>query len=242
MFDLKGKKALVTGSTQGIGFEIAKTFALKGATVFVNGASSSAKCKEASEKIPGSIPVHADLSSDEGIESLYNITKDVDILVLNASYQHKAKWDMTTEENLNRTMSLNFESPLKLIKKYSPSMKKKGYGRILAIGSVNQHQTHKMLSAYSASKCALASLIRNIAKDLAPFGITVNILSPGAIETPRNEADLSDDKFKAEVIASIPCGRIGTPSDISPAALLLCSDEGAYITGSDLIIDGGMCL
>ena len=85
-------------------------------------------------------------------------------------------------------------------------------------------------------------LVENIAPQLAPFGVTINNVAPGAINTPRNEEALSDAEFKKKVENSIPCGYIGEPCDVSPAVLLLCSDEGRYITGSELIIDGGMHL
>ena len=88
----------------------------------------------------------------------------------------------------------------------------------------------------------MASNLAHFAPLLAPYGITVNNVCPGAIETPRNEDVCNDPKKAAEVIAKIPCGRFGLPSDISPAVLLLCSDEGAYITGSEIIIDGGFSL
>ena len=85
-------------------------------------------------------------------------------------------------------------------------------------------------------------MVQNIAPQLAPFGITVNNVSPGAIATPRNEEALSDKEFRQKVENSIPCGYIGKPEDISPAVLLLCSDEGRYITGAEIKVDGGMSL
>ena len=85
-------------------------------------------------------------------------------------------------------------------------------------------------------------LVQTLAPRLAPFGVTINNIAPGTIETPRNEEALSDAAFREKILAGIPCGRFGTPADIAPAALLLCSGEGQYITGTDLVIDGGMRL
>ena len=85
-------------------------------------------------------------------------------------------------------------------------------------------------------------MVDNIAPILAPYGITINNIAPGAIDTPRNDAVLTDTELKKAVEAKIPCGFVGTPKDVSPAVLLLCSDEGRYITGSEIIIDGGMHL
>ena len=242
MFDLTGKRALVTGSTQGIGFEIAKTLAAHGATVFVHGASNVEKCVNASKQIAGSTPVLANLLELEEIDALYEKTGDVDILVLNASIQYKRKWDEFTLEEYEEQMNCNVRASYLLMKTYTEGMKAKGWGRIVTLGSVNQYNQHPELSVYGATKAAQFKLIQNIAPFLAPYGITLNNVSPGAIETPRNEDVCSDLQKKAAVVAKIPCGRFGLPSDISPAVLLLCSNEGAYITGSEIVIDGGLSL
>ncbi len=242
MFDLKGKTALVTGSTQGIGFEIASLLAKQGAKVFVCGVGNLEKCKSASSRIPGSIPVMANLLKVEEIDNLYNQTGDVDILVLNASIQFKRDWDKFSLEEYDIQMNCNVKSSYLLIKKYAEGMKKRGWGRIVTIGSTNQYNQHPKLSLYGVTKMAQLKLVQNIAPQLAPFGITINNVAPGAINTPRNEEALKDDEFRTKVENSIPCGYIGEPEDISPAVLLVCSEEGRYITGSDLKVDGGMSL
>lgn len=241
MFDLKGKTALVTGSTQGIGFHIAKTLSEYGAKVFVHGRETE-KCRNAAAKIDNSVTACADLLDADCADKLFNQTGSVDILILNASIQFKRKWDEFSLEEYDIQMNCNVKSSYLLITKYSKAMKEKGWGRIVTVGSVNQYNNHPELSLYGASKAAQFKIVQNIAPQLAPYGVTVNNIAPGAIYTPRNEEALSDKDFKEKVERSIPCGFIGEPKDVSPAVLLLCSDEGRYITGTDLVIDGGMSL
>lgn len=242
MFDLTGKTALVTGSTQGIGFEIANLLAKQGAKVFVSGAESIEKCINACNKIKNSVPVRANLLKTEDIDRLYEETGDIDILVLNASIQYKRKWDEFSLEEYDVQMDCNVKSSYLLIKKYAEGMKKRGWGRIVTIGSVNQYNQHPELSLYGVTKAAQKKMVENFAPLLAPFGITINNVAPGAINTPRNKDAFNDLAFKKKVEDSIPCGYIGNPKDISPAVLLLCSEEGRYITGAEIKIDGGMSL
>lgn len=240
MFDLSNKKALVTGSTQGIGYEIARTLSSHGAKVFVHGASDFQKCSNASKSIPNSTPVTANLLYAEELDTLYEKTGDVDILILNASVQYKHNWDEFSIEEYESQMDCNVKSSYLLIKKYAQGMKSRGFGRIVTIGSTNQYVQHPELSIYAMTKAAQFKMVQNFSASLAPFGVTINNVSPGAIETPRNAQICNDKEKRAAVEAKIPCGRFGTPADVAPAVLLLSSDEGAYITGSDILIDGGL--
>lgn len=242
MFDLTGKKALVTGSTQGIGFAIADMLAKQGATVYINGASSVEKCAAASKKIPNSVPVRANLLKRDEIDALYEATGGVDILVLNASIQYKRSWDCYTDEEFDAQLDCNLKSTYYMIKKYAPYMQKNKWGRIVTIGSVNEYNNHPELSVYGITKAAQMKLVENFAPFLAQYGITLNNVAPGAISTPRNTEALKDEAYNKKVIASIPAGYVGEPEDVAPAVLLLCSEEGRYITGSEIIADGGMHL
>lgn len=242
MFDLTGKKALVTGATQGIGFAVAEGLSKQGAKVYVNGASSLEKCRAACAKIPNSVPVWANLADENAADKIYEITGDVDILVLNASVQYRKAWNEITDEEFDVQVAVNFKSSLKLIQKYAAAMKENKWGRVVTVGSVQQYKPHRDMAVYAATKAAQMNMVKNLAKQLAPYGITVNNLAPGVIATPRNADALADEAYSKQVYAGIPCGYAGDAADCVGGALLLCSDEGRYITGTDLIIDGGMHL
>ena len=242
MFDLNGKTALVTGATQGIGFAIAEALAAHGAKVYVCGSSDMEKCRAAAARIPNAVPVMVNLLHEEEINALYEQTGDVDILVLNASIQYKAAWDEFTVGQYDDVLDCNLKSTYLMIRKYAPAMKEKGWGRIVTLGSVNQYNQHPELSLYGVSKAAQLKLVKNIAPALAPYGVTVNNVAPGAIDTPRNASVTENDALRRAVEAKIPCGRFGRPEEIAPVVLLLCSEEGAYMTGSDIVIDGGLSL
>lgn len=243
MFDLEGKRALVTGSTQGIGKAAAAMLAKQKATVIVHGSTSLEKCRRAAEEIGGRTEiVMEDLSVEGCADRLYEQTGDVDILVLNASVQVRKAWNEITAEEFDRQIHTNLKASLFLIQRYVPHMRAKGWGRIVTVGSVQQYKPHKDMAVYAASKCAQMSLVCNLAGQLAAEGITINNLSPGVIATPRNEDALNDAAYARKVLAGIPMGFAGSAQDCAGAALLLCSEEGRYITGTDLVVDGGMHL
>ncbi len=242
MFDLTGKKALVTGSSQGIGKEIAKVLAEHGAIVYAHGSRPSEKLNRAAEYIGAEKVVTADLMDAAAAETLYGQTGGVDILVLNASIQEKKPWNEFTPEDFDRHINCNLKSTYFIIQKYIEDMKRSEWGRIITLGSVNQYNNHPQLALYGMTKAAQMKLVQNIAPYIAPFGITINNIAPGAIETPRNDAALADEEFRRKVVGSIPAGYVGAPKDINGAALLLCSEEGRYITGSEIVADGGMRL
>ena len=241
MFDLHKKKVLITGSTQGIGFAIAKCLSKAGATVFINGTNEE-KAKHAADQIEGAQTAVCDLSLPDCADRLYEMTGDVDILILNASIQYRRAWGEITDEEFDKQIAVNFKASLKLIQKYAPYMQKQGWGRIITVGSVQQRKPHKDMLVYAASKAAQENMVRNLAKQLAPCGVTVNNVAPGVIETPRNSEALSDKEYAKQVLNGIPVGYAGAPQDCNGLILMLCSDAGRYITGTDILIDGGMSL
>lgn len=235
-------KVLITGSTQGIGKALANAFVQKGYEVIVHCSKDIEKAERVREEIGAHQAVICDLSKMEEVDALYAKTGDVDCLILNASVQYRTPWYEIKEDEMEAQLNVNFKSSLKLMQAYYPKMKEKGFGRIVTIGSVQQYRPHKDMAVYAATKCATVSLVENIAKQVAPFGITVNNVAPGVIVTPRNDTALADKEYREKVIAGIPVGYAGEPNDCAGAVLMLCGEQGRYITGTDIIIDGGMKL
>ena len=236
------KRVLITGSTQGIGKALALAFVKNGDEVIVHCSKDIEKAERIRKEIGASKAVVCDLSNMNEVSELYQKTGSVDCLILNASVQYKELWSEIIDETFDKQFDVNVKSTLKLMQAYCLSMQEKGFGRIVTIGSVNQYRQHAELSVYSATKCAVKKLVEVIAKQVAPFGVTVNNVSPGAIATPRNENVYKNEEMRKAVEKSIPMGRFGTPEDCVGAVLMLCSEQGAYITGTDIIIDGGMRL
>ncbi|MGX5681910.1 SDR family NAD(P)-dependent oxidoreductase [Schumannella luteola] len=229
MFRFDGQRALVTGGTSGIGAAIADALEERGATVIRHGLEQRADHR-------------ADLSTSSEVDALIEAAADLDVLVLSASLQSRSPWAELGADHIRRQLEINLVSSLRLLQGVVPGMQSRGYGRVLAIGSVQARQPHPEMLAYAASKAALANSVRSIARQVARDGVTLNTLSPGVIETPRNAAALDDADYRARVLAGIPVARVGVPADCVAPALLLCSREGGYITGQDLLVDGGLSL
>lgn len=236
------KTAFVTGSTQGIGLAIARRLVKDGFRVIVHCSADVQKAERVKKEIGAHYAVVCDLSDMSQVAALKEKTGETDVLVLNASVQSKQKWLDISDEEIARQLNVNIVSTLKLMQAYYPGMKNRGFGRIITIGSVNQHRQHSELSFYAATKCAVMSLVKNVAKETAPFGVTVNNVSPGAIVTPRNAAVYDDDDARKKVEACIPLGRFGAPEECAGIVSFLASDDAGYITGADVKVDGGMSL
>ncbi len=236
------RTALVTGSTQGIGKAIAERLVKNGFKVIVHCSSDIEKTERVKNEIGAYKSIIGDLSDMKQVAEMREKTGAVDVLVLNASVQYKQKWLDISDAEIEKQLSVNVVSTLKLMQAYYPEMKKNGFGRIITIGSVNQHRQHSELSFYAATKCAVMSLVKNVAKEVAPFGVTVNNVSPGAIATPRNANVYNDEAARKKVEEAIPVGRFGTPEECAGIVAFLASDDSAYITGADIRVDGGMSL
>ena len=250
MFDLKGKTALVTGSGQGIGRAIALLLAKQGARVIVNWCSNDAVAQhtlDGIKEVGGEyLTWKYDLSSATIKEDWEQFAREnnltVDILVLNASVQYRNAWENITNEEFDKQMHVNVRASLALIQACVPAMRERKWGRIVTVGSVQQHRPNTAMAVYAATKAAQNNLVMTLCGQLAGDGITINNIAPGAIETVRNEKALSDAAYREKIEKSIPVGFVGQPGDIAPTVLLLCSNEGRYITGADIPIDGGMSI
>ena len=250
LFDLKGKTALVTGGSQGIGKAISLALAEYGANVIIVYRSDTKLAQETEAEIKklgvNCELIQSDISELESIKSIHGMLQkkaiEIDILVLNASVQKRKSWNEVTLEEYDLQMNTNFRSSLFFIQAFYPQMQQKGWGRIVTIGSVQEVRPHQQMIVYAASKVAQVSMVKSMAPQFAPDGVTINNLAPGAILTGRNDEVLKDAAYKANVEAKIPLGYIGEATDCAATALLLCSDAGRYITGQNIFVDGGMGL
>jgi len=163
----------------------------------------------------------------------------VDVLVLNASLQYRTPWQEITPDACYEQLNCNFVSSMLLIQAVADHMKAQKWGRIVTIGSVQEARPHPDMLVYSASKAAQTNMMQSLSLQLAKDGITVNNVAPGVIYTDRNVEALSDPDYARKVADSIPVGFYGKPEDCAGIVSLLCSEEGRYITGQNIFVDGG---
>lgn len=255
---LSGKVALVTGSSQGIGQAIAIRLASEGAQVIINYRSHPEGAEETLEKAKATggacllagcpeagVPIRADLSVMEDIRDLVKEGIEhfgkIDILVNNAGLEtHAPFWDVT-EKDYDKVLDVNLKGAF-FATQYVVRhlMETKQPGRIINISSVHEEIPFPNFAAYCASKGGMKMLTRNLSVELAPYGITVNNVAPGAIETPINTDLLNNPEKLGALLKNIPLGRLGQPEDVSGLVTFLASDDASYITGSTFFVDGGL--
>lgn len=250
LFDLSGRTALVTGSARGIGRAIALALAQFGARVVLHGSKSSGPLDDSLAAVraysPGSFAVSADLADSAAPDALFAALSEKgaspDLVIANASVQIVRAWNEIPLAEALTQMQVNFNATLRLFQLAVPAMKARRWGRLVAVGSVQKMRPHPQMAVYAASKAAQENLVRNLARQLAPDGITVNDLCPGVFATDRNAAALANPVYAKRVTGAIPMHDYARPRDAAGAALLLCSDAGRYITGTTILIDGGLSL
>lgn len=247
--NLEGKVAIVTGGSGGIGEEICRRLAQDGAKIIVNYRSHLEKAQKTKEKVEmiGSqaYMVQADLSKVEQINNLVQESIDhfgkVDILVNNAGLEKRANFIETSEEDYDLVLDVNlkavFFATQAVVKHFQGT---NNPGRIINISSVHEELPFPHFTSYCASKGGVKMIMRNLAVELGPWGITINNVAPGAIATPINQDLLNNPEQLKKVTQNIPLGRLGEPEDVSGIVAFLASDEAKYITGSTFYVDGGL--
>ena len=237
------KTAFVTGSSRGIGRAIAIRLAKDGYKIVVHGAGNIQKAEETKsiiEQNGGVAEVFVcDLTNLDNTRKLCDKIGNIDVLILNASLQYRTPWQKITVDECYKQLNCNFVSSMMLIQATVDNMKNKKWGRIVTIGSVQEAKPHPDMLVYSASKAAQTNMVKSLALQLANDGITVNNVAPGVIYTDRNVEALSDPEYAKKVTDSIPVGFYGQPEDCAGIVSLLCSEEGRYITGQNIFVDGG---
>jgi NAD(P)-dependent dehydrogenase (short-subunit alcohol dehydrogenase family) len=241
---LNGKVALVTGGTTGIGLAAARRFAAEGARVLVTGTNPE-RLAEARKQILGGEALVSDAGSREDIEKIARHFRDqqlrLDILFLNAGIAKLGPIAEMDEKALDETFRINFKGPWLAIQILAPLMGRGG--TIIATTSVNDRIGMPGTSAYGPSKAALRSLVQVAAVELAPRGIRVNAVCPGPIATPlRGKTGLAADvtqKFETMLADSTAMKRIGGAEEVAGCVVFLASDEASYVTGEELVVDGG---
>lgn len=244
MFDLNGKKALVTGATGGIGGAIAKALHKQGATVGLSGRNEdklNALAKELGER---AFVIPADLSSSEAIDALVKAAEEkmgqIDILVNNAGLTRDNLSMRMKDEEWQEVIDVNMTATFKLAKAVQRGMMKRRWGRIINVSSIVGVTGNPGQCNYVASKAGMIGWSKAMAQEIASRNITVNCIAPGFIATPMTDALTNDQK--AKINATIPMAHMGSSEDIAAAAVYLASEEAAYVTGQTVHVNGGMAM
>lgn len=255
---LKGKAAVVTGSTSGIGLAYARALAQEGANVLINGFGEAAAIEAERSRIESEFGVRAihsaaDMSKPREIAGMIEMAETsfgaVDILINNAGIQHVAPVEDFPEGMWDRILAINLSAVFHAIKAAVPGMKRRGWGRIVSTASAHSLVASPFKSAYVAAKHGVAGLSKTVALELATHGITVNCISPGYVWTPLVEAQIPDTMkarglTQEQVVADImlaaqPTKEFVTVEQVAALAVFLCSDAASQITGANLSMDGG---
>jgi len=242
MFDLTGKSAIVTGSTRGIGRAIAEGLIAQGARVVISSEDAGDTARVAAELgMPGQ---PCDVTDDAALAALVDRAVaefgGLDVLVCNAGITGKAgafaDLDMA---DYARVMAINLTSQVSLCNLALPHIAAQGGGAAVLVSSLSGLRGNGRINAYALAKAGVAQLARNLAVEWGPRGVRVNAISPGFIATELSAPLLADESFMARRMAMTPLRRPGTAAEVAGAAVFLASDAGAFVTGHNLVVDGG---
>jgi len=247
--ELTGRRALVTGSSSGIGEGIARMLAAEGCAVVVHGRNRE-RAEQVAADIGAAGVAIADLSTDEGAESVHGQARsalggNIEILVNNAGGSStgntaKPPVEISAEDWISNYHA-NTLPAVRLCRLAVPDMVAAGFGRVLNVSSAVAVQPNNLGSDYSGAKAALNNFTVSLAGSLKSTGVTVNTITPGALDTPMLRAGFAEDLHKLDLLgAHHPIGRIGRPDEIARAALFLASDAARFVTGAEIPVDGGI--
>lgn len=245
---LKGKTAIITGGSRGIGKACAIYLAKQGADIVFNYSNNSSMAEETADEIKNLgvkvLAVKADVKSSQDIDYLFNQALEnfnsIDILVNNAGITRDTLLIRMKEEDWDTVQDINLKGVYLTCKAAAKHMMKKRQGRIINISSVVGITGNPGQANYAASKAGIIGFSKSIAKELAPRGILVNVVAPGFIDT--DMTSVLGEKVKDNILSQIPLGRYGSPEDVAKLVTFLASDDNQYITGQVINIDGGMLM
>jgi len=244
MFDLTGKRALVTGASGGIGREIAKALSGAGARVALSGTRVDALQQTAHEMVGQNIIIPCNLSREADINKLVPDAEaalgGLDILVNNAGLTRDNLFLRMKDEEWDEVLAVNLTAAFRLTRAVLRGMMKQRYGRIIGIASVVGVVGNPGQGNYAASKAGLIGMSKALAHEVASRNITVNTIAPGFIGSAMT--DELDDRQRDTILAKVPAGRLGTAAEVAAAAVFLASEEAGYITGHTLNLNGGMVM
>ncbi|MEE7489346.1 3-oxoacyl-[acyl-carrier-protein] reductase [Methylobacterium oryzae] len=244
MFDLTGRKALVTGETGGLGQAIARALHAQGAAVALSGTRPAALEALAAELGERASPVAADLSDKDSVEGLVPAAEaaigPLDILVNNAGITRDNLFMRMKDEEWEQVIAVNLTAAFRLSRAAVKGMMRRRSGRIVNIGSVVGSTGNPGQGNYAAAKAGLVGMTKALAAEVASRGITVNCIAPGFISSPMTDA--LNEKQREGILARVPAGRLGEGAEVAAACLYLASAEAGYVTGHTLHVNGGMAM
>ncbi|SMO49539.1 SDR family oxidoreductase [Ruegeria faecimaris] len=247
MFNLKGTRALVTGSSQGIGFALARGLAAAGAQVVLNGRDTAKLAAAASELRETGASVRElsfDVTDHEGVRSAVDNFEDnvgpIDILINNAGMQHRTELQDFPAEAFERLLQTNVASVFHVGQAVARHMIERKSGKIINIASVQSALARPGIAPYTATKGAVTNLTKGMATDWAKYGLNCNAIAPGYFDTPLNAALVADPEFSAWLEKRTPAGRWGNVEELVGAAIFLASPASSFVNGHTLYVDGGI--
>ena len=244
MFDLTGRKALVTGATGGLGGAIARTLHAPGASVAISGTRAEALEALAAELGERVVLAPCNLADKDSVEALVPTAEEklggLDILVNNAGITRDNLFMRLKDEDWDSVLAVNLTAAFRLSRAAVKSMMRKRYGRIVSIGSVVGTTGNAGQGNYAAAKAGLIGMSKALAAEVASRNITVNVVSPGFIESPMTQ--VLNDKQRESILSDVPMGRLGAGADVAAAVAYLASEEAGYVTGQTLHVNGGMAM